>query len=119
HADSAWAGEAVEDDLASAGEDAGGELLGYRLHPHRLILIDPGAGLDVDLLSRLEGDLEDVAVAVQPQDALGAGAAEGVDEEARSGEHDVGDALHALEAVVEGCGGGEPLVFAHVDALAL
>ena len=39
------------------------------LHPHAGILVDPAARLDVDELARAQDLLEDVAVAVQPEDA--------------------------------------------------
>ena len=81
-ADSAWAGEAVPDELAAAGEDASGEALELRFHSNALVFVDPAAGFDVDLLTGSEGNFKHVAVAMQPQDAVAAMGDESIDEEA-------------------------------------
>ena len=62
--------------------------------------------------------LEDIAVAVQPDDAVAAIAAKTVDEEAALAKQHRRQAAHALECVVDVAGGGEKLVFAHLDLLA-
>src|SRR5262249_15593444 len=63
--------------------------------------------------------LEDVAVAVQPEDAVAAACGEAVDEESGAAEEHGADASYALEAVVDVARGREELVLAHLDLLAV
>jgi len=86
-------------------------------HFHTRLLVQPSARLDVDLFARAECLLEHVAISVQPQDAIGIRGL--VDKEARSSEDDVRHAFHPLEGVVDVAGGGEELVLARVQLLAL
>ena len=58
-------------------------------------------------------------MAVQPHERVAVGGAELVHEEARAAEQHVLHALDPFEAVVEVVGGGDELVLAHVQALAL
>lgn len=116
--DFARAGEAVPHNLPAAGEQSRREPLEHRLHLHGAVLVNPAARLDVDLLARREGHFKDVAEAVQPEDAFARRAGEGVDEKASAAEQHVGRALDAGEGVFHGVSGGEPLVLAHVHALA-
>ena len=81
------------------------------------VLVEPAAGLDVDLLAGAELDLEDVALAADPDDRVAVGRGEGVDEQARAAEQHVAHALDALEAVVEVVGRGEEVVLADVQRL--
>ncbi len=85
------------------------------LHVDALVAVDPAAGLDVDRLAGLERLLEDVAVAVQPDDALVVLRLEAVDEEAGPAEEHVGDALDPVEGVVDVGGRREELVLADED----
>ena len=64
----------------------------------------------------LECLLEDVAVAVDPDDALAARAHELIDEEAAA-EHHVREALHAAVVVLDVLRGGQELVLAHLNPL--
>jgi len=84
-----------------------------------LIFVNPAAGFDVDLLAGSESDFEYVAVAVQPEDAVAAMGDESIDEEAGTAHEHVGDAFDAGEGVVELIGGGEKLMLADVEAVAL
>ena len=59
---------------------------------HGRILVEPAARLDVDRFADAEDFFEDVAVAVQPQNAFALVAVELVDEETRATEEHVGDA---------------------------
>ncbi len=82
------AGEAVEDEVAgAAAQEAGLEAVELLGHLHRMVAVDPTAGLDVDRLPRLEVLLEHVAVAVDPDDALVVAGEELVDPEATAVEH--------------------------------
>src|SRR5580698_1899627 len=118
-ADPARPGEAVDHQVEAGPEDAGGDAVDDGVHPHRGLLVEPAARLDVDGLARRQRLLEHVAVAVQPQDAVAAVAVEFVDEEAGAAEQHVGDALEAGERVVDRVGGGEKLVLAHLQLAAL
>jgi len=118
HADAAWAGEAVEDQLSGTGEDSSAKRLNNGLQPYGWVLIDPSAWLHVDLLPWAEGDFEHVAVAVDPEDALRADTCKGVDEQAGSGEHDVRKTSDPVECVVERLSCSQPLVLANVKRLA-
>src|ERR1700749_4227941 len=70
-ADAARASEAVEDELAgSGGEQAGLEVHDLLLHLDRVFLVNPSPGLDIDRLPRVEVLLKQVAVSVDPHDAL-------------------------------------------------
>src|ERR1051325_7149268 len=89
--DLARAGEAIHEEAESA-EEAGGQSLGSRFHPHVRVLVEPAARLDVDLLVRGEHLLEHVAVAVQPQDPAAVPRVEAVDEEAAPPEEEVREA---------------------------
>src|SRR5579883_1703038 len=118
NADAAGAGEAIEHQPTGAAEDAGLEAVHLLIHTHALVAVDPAARLDIDLLARPQHLLEDVAVAVQPDDALVVRGRETIDEEAGRAEEHVGDALLAAEAIVDVAHGGEELVLAHLDRLA-
>ena len=80
----AGAGEAVPGELAAAAEHARLEADRDRLELDGRVLVQPGAGLDVELLAVAELGQEDVAVAVQPDERVAVRGAELVDEEARS-----------------------------------
>src|SRR5579862_3905819 len=114
-ADPPGTGEAVEDEVATTAEQAGLEPVDLLGHLHRVVAIDPAAGLDVDRLARLERLLEHVAVAVDPDDALAVGREELVDEEAAAIEH-VGEALDPRVVVLDVSGRGQKLVLANHDA---
>src|SRR3954467_4548655 len=75
-------GESVEDEV-HAGEESGGEARDVRLHGDAWILEQPSARFDVDGFARGQSLLEDVAVPVQPENALARGR-ELVDEETSS-----------------------------------
>src|ERR1700733_1826378 len=62
----AWAGEAIEDEVAGAAEEARLEAVHLLAHRDRVVVVEPAARFDVDRLARLEVLLEDVAVAVNP-----------------------------------------------------
>jgi len=117
-ADATGAGETI-DDQVHAAEQAAGQAVDVCFHAYRGVLVQPAARLDVDRLAGSEFLFEHVAVAVQPQDAVAGVAVEFVDEEARAAEQHVGHALHPLEAVVDGAGGGQELVFTYVQLAAL
>src|SRR5664280_1141000 len=55
--------EAVEDKLARSAQESGLEAVDDLLHRDRAVPIDPAARLDIDRLARVEGLLEDVAIA--------------------------------------------------------
>src|SRR6202035_43640 len=81
------------------------------------VLVEPAAGLDVDLLAGAQLNLEHVALAADPDDGVAAGRGEGVDEQARAPEQHVAHALDALEAVLEVVGGGQEVMLADVERL--
>ena len=81
-------------------------------------LVNPAARLNVNLFARLERHFKDIAVAVQPEDAFGAGAPEGVNEKAGAAHQHVGHALDAVEGEIHGVGGGEELVLPDFDGFA-
>src|SRR5207302_4197979 len=112
-ADPSRAGESIPDHSAAAAEDAGLEPEHLDLHPNGLVALDPATGLDVDLLVWCQLFLEDVAVAVQPEDALLVRGAEAIDEEPGGTEEHVADALHPVEGVVEIAGRRQELVLSH------
>ena len=116
-ADAARAGEAVEHEVAAAAEEAGLEPVDLLGHRHRVVAVDPAAGLDVDRLAGLERLLEHVAVAVDPDDALVIGGEEVIDQEAAAVHH-VREALDPAVVVLDAAGRGEELVLADDDPLA-
>ena len=115
--DAARAGEAVEDEVAAAAQEAGLEPVDLLGHLHGVIAVDPAARLDVDRLAGFEHLLEHVAVAVHPDDALLVGGEELIHEEAAAVEH-VGEALDTAVVVLDVGGGGQELVLAHHDPVA-
>ena len=117
-ADPARAGEAVEHEVAGpAAQQAGLEPVHLLGHRHRVVAVQPAAGLDVDRLAGLEPLLEHVAVAVHPDDALVVGGVEVVDEEATAVHH-VGEALDPAVVVLHAAGRGQELVLADHDPVA-
>src|SRR5439155_20368685 len=72
---------------------------------------------DVELLALLEHLVEDVAVAVEPDDPLELLRLEAVDEEAGSAKEHVRHALHPVERVVDVASSREELVLANEDRL--
>ena len=111
-------GEAVEDQIARAAEDAGLEPVHHRIHAHashpyrssrraRYRSASPGA----------KHLLEDVAVAMQPDDAFALGRGESVDEESGGAEEHIADALLPREAVIQIAGRRQILMLAHLDGL--
>ena len=54
---------------ADAAEEAGRELLGLDVHRDARVLVEKRAGLEQDALARREPPFEDVAVAVEEQQA--------------------------------------------------
>ena len=82
-----------------------------------MVAVDPAAGLDVDRLPRFELLLEQVAVTVDPDDALVVAGEELVDEETAA-VHDVGEPLDPAVVVLDAPGRGEELMLAHDDPLA-
>jgi hypothetical protein len=110
--------EPIEDELAGTAQEAGLEAIDNLLHPDRPVAIDPAARLDIDRLARLEHLLEDVAVAVHPDDPFVALGLESVDEEAGPAEQHVRDALDPVERVVDVGRRGKELVLPDEDVLA-
>src|SRR5207253_8890504 len=79
-ADPSRTGEAVPDHVAATAEDAGFQPEHLHVHADAFIAVDPAAWFDVDLLVLGQFLLENVAVAVQPEDTFLAARAEAVDE---------------------------------------
>src|SRR5207302_4711895 len=75
--------EAIEDELARAGEDTRAETHDLDLHPDRRVLIEPAARLDVDGFVGTERDLEDVPVALQEHHSFVLLGGEAIDETCR------------------------------------
>src|SRR3984957_18454320 len=114
-ADATGAGETVPEDVASAGEEAGREALELGLHLDRVVLVNPAARLDVQLLSRGQFHGEHVAVAVEPDDPLALGRGERVDEESAAAEEHVRHTLDAVKRVFDRRGRGQELVLTDAD----
>src|SRR6516162_9634705 len=112
-AEAAGAGEPVED-KAQATEETARQPVHPRLHLDARILVKPRRGFNIEHLAGGEHLLEDVAIAVQPNDAVAALADEAIDEEAGPAEQEIGRSPDALEGVVDGLGRGEELVLPHV-----
>src|SRR5438477_4389286 len=94
-------GEAVPDHVAAAAEDAGFQPEHLHFHADAFIAVDPAAWFDVDLLVLGQFFLENVAVAVQPEDTFLVARAEAIDEESRRAQEHVADALHPVEGVIK------------------
>ena len=107
--------EAVEDEVATAAQQAGLEPVDLLGHLHGVVPVDPAPGLDVDCLSRLELLLEQVAVPVDPDNALVISGEELIDPEAAPVEH-VCEALDAAVVVLDAPGRREELVLSHNDS---
>src|SRR5262249_28382939 len=105
-------------DEAHAAKEARADALDVGGHLDRGILVEPAPRLDIDGFARRQYLLEDVAVAVQPEDAVAAACGEAVDEETGAAEEHGADASYALETVVDIARGREELVLAHLDLLA-
>ena len=82
---------------------------------HRRVLVQEAARLDQDLLARLQGLLEHVAVAVQEQQARLVRGDEPVHVHAAAAVQHVGQALDPDERVAQRMGAGQERVLAHVD----
>src|SRR4051794_1530707 len=117
-ADPARPGEAVDDEIQVGTEEAARQPIDLGLHPDRGILEQPAAGLDVYDLARSERLFKNVAIAVQPDDAVTGIAAKPVDEEAALAEQHRRQAAYAFERVVDIAGGGQKLVLADLNLLA-
>ncbi len=102
---------------AVAAQHAGLELLLDRVHLDRGVLVQEAARLDQDLLAGLERLLEDVAVAVQQEQARVAGGDEPVHVHAAAAVQDVGQALDPHERVVQRVRAGQEGVLADVDLM--
>src|SRR6185437_3769119 len=111
-------GEAIEDQLSGAAEDARLQPVDCWLHPHTLITIDPAPRLDIDLLAGTKYLLEDVAEAVQPDDTLVLGRGKAIDEEACRAKEHIGDAFLARKTVVQRARRRQELMLAHLNRLA-
>src|SRR5205807_9972063 len=114
-ADPARTGEAVPYQVAAAPEHARPESEYLDVHAHVHVPVDPAAGLHVDLLVGGQRLLEDVAVAVQPDDALLLLGVEAIDEEPGRGEEHIADALDPVEGVLQVAGRGQELVLPDQD----
>src|SRR5579884_1606006 len=91
-ANSTGASESIPDHLAGAGKNAGREPLEHGLHPDAGILVNPASGLNINLFARSQRDLKNVAVAVQPQNALLLAAGETINKKSRAAKQDVAHA---------------------------
>src|ERR1700756_1546379 len=79
-ADTPGTGKAIEDEIACATHYSGTKSENLWVHSHGLVAVDPAPWLDVDLLTRCEVFLEDVAVTMQPHHPFGVGRGEPVHE---------------------------------------
>ena len=80
-----------------AAEESGAELLEFHVHGDGRVLIEKRAGLQHEALAGLERALEDVAIAVQDQQAGTAGGDEAIHVHALAAEKNVGQPFDAHE----------------------
>ena len=111
-------GKAVTHDLRGAGKQPGREFLKLRFHPDRTVFVDPAAGLNINLFAGSQRHLENVPVSVHPHNAFVALHGKMVNEKPSPAHQHIGNAFYPREGVFDAAGGGEKLVFPHLDSFA-
>ena len=106
-------------DQVHARQEAGRQGLGARFHPHSGVLIEPSAGLDIDLLAGREDFFENIAIAVEPEDPIAVGTVELINEKSCAAEDHVGDAPDALVGIIDVARCCQELVLPHMQPFAL